>query len=151
MMDLIKKAFAKRDEAEEEDYQDVRTHDVRMAACALFLEMANIDGEFAESELDAILIILQEEYELSEKHAAELVQKTEKELEESIDLWSFTNMINQNYSEEEKIRVVELLWRIVYVDGKLDKHEDYLVRKLARLLRLNHKKLIEAKLRILDR
>lgn len=149
MLDLIKRVFAKKDEAAHEESEEVQTHDVRIAACALFLEMANIDGEFSDSELEEIVSILKDEYNLSEEHAIEITQQAGKELEESLDLWSFTNMINKNYSEEEKIRVVELLWRIVYVDGKLDSHEDYLVRKLSRLLRLSHTKLIEAKLRVL--
>ena len=153
MIDLIKKVFGKQEEAGLEDTghaDDVETHDVRIATCALFLEMANIDGEFTDLELKAVVSILRDEYDLTEEHATEITRQAGKELEESLDLWSFTNMINENYSEDEKIHVVELLWKIVFVDGKLDKHEDYLVRKLARLLRLPHKKLIEAKLRVLE-
>ena len=60
-----------------------------------------------------------------------------------------TNLINQNYSIEEKIRIIEMIWKLAYTDGKLDKHEDYLVHKLARLLRLTHKQLIEAKFKVI--
>jgi uncharacterized tellurite resistance protein B-like protein len=48
---------------------------------------------------------------------------------------------------EEKLQIIENVWRIAYADGRLDKHEDYLVHKLATLLRLSHKQLIEAKLK----
>ena len=48
---------------------------------------------------------------------------------------------------EEKLQVIELVWEIAYADGLLDKHEDYLVHKLADLLRLTHQQLIEAKLK----
>ena len=73
-----------------------------------------------------------------------------KELKGSIDLWQFTNLINQNYSLEEKIRIIEMVWKIAYADGKLDKHEDYFLHKLSNLLRLTQKQLIEAKLKILN-
>ena len=123
--------------------------DVRLAACALFLEMAKIDDEFSEEERDAILSILKEEYDLSTEHASSLTERAEKARAESHDLWHFTNLINQHFSREEKIRIVELLWRIVFIDGKLDGHEDYLVHALANMLNLSHRDLIDAKLRVL--
>jgi uncharacterized tellurite resistance protein B-like protein len=111
--------------------------------------MANIDGEFSESEKDNIVTILKKDYDLSNEHAAALLEASNEELKGSIDLWQFTNRINQNYSMEEKVRIIETIWEIAYVDGKLDKHEDYLAHKLAKLLRLTHKQLIDAKLRVI--
>lgn len=124
----------------------VEHHDPRIAACALFLEMAQIDDEFSERERGMILNILREEYGVSEEFAAALAEQAEKERKNSLDLWHFTELINQNFSKEEKIRVVELLWRIIYADGKLSGHEDYLVHSLAKMLCLSHKELIDAKL-----
>ena len=122
--------------------------DLKIATCALFLEIANIDDEFSDEERASILAVIQSEYGLSETQALEVARRAASELEGSIDMWKFTNLINENYDEAERIRVVELLWRVVYADGKLDKHEDYLVHKLARLLRLTHKQLIAAKLKV---
>jgi uncharacterized tellurite resistance protein B-like protein len=82
-------------------------------------------------------------------HAAELLEASNENLQKSTDLWRFASLINQNYSIEEKIRVIEMIWRIAFADGNLDKHEDYLVHKLANLLRLTHKQLIETKLKII--
>ncbi len=121
-----------------------------IATTALLLEMAHIDGNFNDSEKASILSILKEEYELSEDEASELLREAEKELEDSIQLWQFTNLINENYSREDKIRIIELIWRVIFIDGKLDKHEDYLVHKLARLLNLKHSDLIDAKLRMME-
>ncbi len=86
---------------------------------------------------------------MSDEHAAALIESANKELEKSIDLWQFTNLINQNYSKEEKLQIIETVWKIVYTDGRLDKHEDYLIHKLAKLLRLSHKELIDAKLKVI--
>lgn len=124
-------------------------HDIHVATCALLLEMANIDGEFAEAELRSLLSILQDRYRLSAEHADALMLEARRQLDDSIDLWRFTNRINQNYSVEEKERIIEMVWRIVYADGTLDSHEDYLVKKLSHLLRLSHKRLIAAKLAVL--
>jgi len=61
----------------------------------------------------------------------------------------FNKAINENYSNKEKIKIVETLWQIVYVDGKMDQHEHYLMNKLQNLLRLTHDQLIGAKLKVL--
>lgn len=148
-MDFFKKIFENKIE-EPDSLTEIEEEDIRTATCALFLEMASIDGEFSENERENIVNILKEEYDVSEEYAAKLTKTAQEELLGSSDLWQFTNLINENYSEDERVRVVELLWRLMLTDGKIDQHEEYLVRKLASLLRLSHKKLIEAKVRVLD-
>ncbi|MGD9299946.1 MAG: TerB family tellurite resistance protein [Desulfobacterales bacterium] len=124
-------------------------HDVRIATCALFLEMARIDETFTAEEMETILSILKEKYGLSQEHADALVAEADKELEDSVDLWQFARLINDNYSLNEKIEIIETLWRMVYVDGKMDAYEHYLMNKLKNLLRLSHDQLIGAKLKVL--
>jgi uncharacterized tellurite resistance protein B-like protein len=148
MIDRFKKVFGDGHEEAHSKPQS-REEDLRIATCALFLEIANIDEQFSDAERESILSILKSEYKLSDDDALELARTAMSELQGSIDMWQFTNLINDNYTEDEKVRVVELLWRVVYADGKLDKHEDFLVHKLATLLRLQHKQLIGAKLRVL--
>ena len=94
------------------------------------------------------LSIIQEKYGLFQEYADVLIAEAEKELEGSIDLWQFTSLINANYSIEEKIEIIETLWRIVYVDGKMDQYEHYLMNKLKNLLRVSHNQLIDAKLKV---
>jgi len=147
MIDLVKKFFGKTAKDSPADQGKETSHDISIATCALFLEMANIDGEFSESERENIISVLKKEHDLSDEHAVSLLEASHEELKGSIDLWQFTNLVNQNYSMGEKLQIIETIWKIAYADGRLDKHEDYLVHKLAKLLRLNHKQLIEAKLR----
>ena len=153
MMDLIKNFFSKASPSTGKNRSDGRKpeYDLRIATCALFLEMAQIDGEFSDPEREHIISRLRKEFSLSDENLDELMNTTIKELNGSIDLWQFTNLINKNYSLEEKIRIVEMIWELAYLDGKLDQHEDYLAHKLANLLRLNHKQLIDAKLKIIHR
>jgi uncharacterized tellurite resistance protein B-like protein len=150
MIDLMKKFFEKRQMIGSTAQEPDSDHDIRIATCAIFLEIANIDGEFTEDERHLIVSILKQKYQLSDAYVAELIEAARKQLDQSLDLWHFTNLINQNYSDEERCRIVEMVWRIVYVDGRLDKHEDYLMHKLSKLLRLTHGQLIDAKLRVLN-
>lgn len=148
-MDLIKRFFDKSTKDSTKDKGEDKSHDIRVATCALFLEMANIDGEFSQSERESIVRTLKEKYDLSDEHAASLLEASNEELKGSIDLWQFTNRVNQNYSMDEKLRIIETVWEIAYADRRLDKHEDYLVHKLAKLLRLTHKQMIDAKLKVI--
>jgi uncharacterized tellurite resistance protein B-like protein len=118
---------------------------VSIATCALLLEMAHADDQFSKEEMTNIMTILQNQYDLPEQDAREMISLAEEERKESLDLWQFTNLINENYSKEEKQKVVEILWRVIYTDGKVDKHEEYLMRRLTFLLNLDHKDMIEAK------
>ncbi|MGD8984645.1 MAG: TerB family tellurite resistance protein [Desulfobacteraceae bacterium] len=148
MIDLVKRYFGKSARGEGDQNEDA-SHDIRIATCALLLEMANIDGEFSDSERNRIISILQRDHQLPHEHALELIKASNEELHGSVDLWQFTNLINRNYPLEEKIRIIEMVWEIAYTDGKLDKYEDYLVHKLAKLLHLTHKQLIETKLKVI--
>jgi uncharacterized tellurite resistance protein B-like protein len=148
MIDLVKRFFGKGTKAGSVDQSVKNTHDIRVATCALLLEISYIDGEFSESERESIISILKKDYDLSDEHAAALIEASNEELKGSVDLWRFTNLINKNYAMDEKIQIIETVWRLAYRDGKLDKHEDYLVHKLAKLLHLTHKQLIDAKLRV---
>jgi uncharacterized tellurite resistance protein B-like protein len=150
VIDLMKKFFSKDSISPSQEPRKGTSHDVRVATCALFLEMAHIDGEFSDTEREHIIQALKKDHGLSEEAVAELLNASQKELKGSIDLWQFTNLINQNYTLEEKIRIIEMVWQLAYTDGTLDKHEDYLLHKMANLLRLSHKQLIEAKLKVLQ-
>ena len=150
MLDIVKRFFSKVSEESPKTSEQKTDHDIRVATCALLVEIARIDEKFTQAEMEALLLILKEKYGLSEEYADALIAEAEKELEKSVDLWQFAKLINKNYSNEEKIEIIETLWRIVYVDGKMDKYEHYLMNKLKNLLRLSHNQLIDAKLKVLN-
>lgn len=147
MIDLLKKMIGSRETGGRNNSNAV---DIKLATCALLLELAHVDGKFNRQERDNITEIFKTKYSLSEDEVNELIKSSEAELENSIDLWKFTNTINQNYSIEEKLKVIELIWEVAYSDGRLEQHEDYLAHKVASLLRLSHKQLIDAKIKILE-
>ena len=149
MLNIAKRFFDKITSDQNDAAGQNRVHDVRVATCALLVEMAQIDESFSDEETQTILKILKETYGLSKEHADALIEAAQRELEESVDYWQFAGLINKNYSIEEKIEIVETLWRIVFVDGKMDQYEHYLMNKLGKLLRLTHTQLIDAKLKVL--
>ncbi|MBW2109303.1 MAG: TerB family tellurite resistance protein [Deltaproteobacteria bacterium] len=148
MIDLLKKIFGKKAE-DGKNHTRASEHDIQVATGALLLEMAHMDGEFSDAEQESILSILRRDHGLDAQTAAALLEASREARKNNVDLWPLTNLINQNYSREEKRRVIETVWKVAYADGKLDMHEDYLMHKLANLLRLTHKELIDAKLKVL--
>jgi len=148
MLDIVKRFLSKTKVNNSVTEKQNRERDLCVATCALFVEMARIDGTFTQAELETILSILKEKYGLSGEHADALIEEADKELDQSVDLWQFASLINENYSTDEKIEIVETLWRIVYVDGKMDQYEHYLMNKLKNLLRLSQDQLIDAKLKV---
>jgi uncharacterized tellurite resistance protein B-like protein len=121
---------------------------IQIATCIILLEVAKSDDEFSSIEKTTLTAILKKKFELSADAAEELMEIADRKRKKSIDLWEFTHFINENYSKEEKRKVVEAVWHIIYADEKLDKYEDHFVHKLAKLLQLKHDDLIAAKLKI---
>ncbi len=148
MIDMLKRFFTTT-AGDDAQRQTRSPQDLRVAVCALCVEMARIDETFSQQELETLIGILTDKYDLSPQHAHALIAQADKQLEESVDLWQFARAINENFTIDEKVDMMEILWRIVYVDGKMDPNEHYLMNKLTNLLRLSHRQMIDAKLKVL--
>lgn len=122
---------------------------IQIATCVILLEVAKFDFDFSSIEKETTKAILKHEFSISEDAIEDLMKIAEEKREDRVDIWDFTNVINQNFSREEKIKIIEAAWKIIYADNKLDKYEDHYVHVLADLLRLRHDELIDAKLRVL--
>ena len=68
-------------------------------------------------------------------------------MEEAVSLYEFTNRLNDELTPEDKTGIVEMLWRVAFADGRIDKYEEHLVRKAADLLYVPHRRFIRAKLK----
>ncbi|MEW6519510.1 MAG: TerB family tellurite resistance protein [Thermodesulfobacteriota bacterium] len=145
MFDLLKKIISSRP-ADQEKPAPGRVDDTCLAAGVLLLETAHIDEECTAEEMAHVVDTLRSAFSLAPEYVEELLALARAEREKALDLWQFTNRMNQHYSLQEKMALMEAVWRIIFADGRLEAHEDYFAHKLANLLRLNHKQLIEAKL-----
>ena len=147
MLNRIAEIFTPRTAAEAAEEREER---LQIATCVILLEIARTNDEFTPSERDLILRQMQQRYQLSHSDAQELVDTATATRDASVDLWTFTNRINESCNNDEKRAIIEEVWRVIYADGALDGHEDFLVHRVAKLLNLTHKELINAKLSVLD-
>lgn len=121
-----------------------------VAAGVLLLEAAYADNECSADELEQVIATLKMKFSLSDSCVDDLLALVRTGREQAVDLWQFTSYINHNFSREEKLAVMEDVWRIILLDGKLDKYEDYYAHRLADLLHLTPEQMISAKLAARD-
>lgn len=125
-------------------------HDpLRVATAAVLLEIGYADGTFSPAEGEDLATYLERAFELAPEEARELIDEASEIRNRTIDHFALTNYIRKNASLSDRIEIVKTMWRIVYSDGRLTDHENYLVRKLADLLGLEHHVMIDAKVAVL--
>jgi uncharacterized tellurite resistance protein B-like protein len=122
-----------------------RSRDLRLAACALLLELAHADDDFTEDERQHLENAIRRHYGLNRKEAEELLRLAERERRQAADLWQFTNLIRRHYSTGQKMVLAEIMWGVVFSDGELSSREEYLMRKVSHLLGLEIGYLTEAR------
>jgi uncharacterized tellurite resistance protein B-like protein len=144
----LKNILSKKVEVDSEPSEQEEHERVQLATCIILLEVAKSDDEFSSIEKTTITAILKKKFDISHEAVEELMEMAHRKREESVDLWEFTHLVNQNYTKDEKKKIVESAWRVIYADEKLDAYEDHLVHRLAKLLQLDHSDLIEAKLKV---
>ena len=145
MLDIVKKILSKKRSSAPKGSEKTLNPDV--ALCVLLLEAAHADGECSEEEKQRIFSTLSERSESSPAQIEELVSMSYQERDEAVDIFQFTRYMNANFSKAEKLEAMESVWRIIHTDGYLESHEDHFAHKLANLLRLSHKELIDCKVR----
>ncbi|NWF89765.1 MAG: TerB family tellurite resistance protein [Ignavibacteriaceae bacterium] len=151
MFDLLRKIVSSDSTSQnsfplEKNYSEVKR--LQVATCAIFLEMAKSDDKCTEDERQEILSIMQNTFNLEKEYAYELIELAKSRLVESISIYEFTGIINENFSTNEKFELMKNLWRLIYTDQRLDKYEDQLVKKIGKMLHLEHKDIIAAKLMV---
>ena len=150
MLQGIKNFFSSSMAQPTEEVPAASARDIRLAACALLLELAHADDEFTDDERQHLESAVRRQFGLDSSEAEELLALAQQEREEAVDLWQFTNLIAENYSTGQKMVLAEIMWGLVYSDGDLASKEDYLMRKICNLLRLEPGYLAEARKRYRD-
>jgi uncharacterized tellurite resistance protein B-like protein len=125
-----------------------REHRLRLATATVLLETAYADESMSTTEKNGIVEFLQQRFALDENDAHELLETADEHRANTIDHFAMTNVLRRNTSLEDRIEIVKQMWRLVHRDGSLHQHENYLVRKLADLLGLEHHVMIEAKMAV---
>ena len=147
MLDSIKKFFRSSMAPPASSEPAASRKDIRLAACALMMEMAHADDEFTADERTHLESAVQRQFGLDALETQKLLVLAEQERKQAVDLWQFTTLIAENYSVGQKMVLAEIMWGLAYADGKLAGREDYLMRKICNLLRLEPGYLAEARKR----
>jgi len=125
---------------------DDRDAAIRMATAVLMVDVALVDSSFEEVEFERMLGLVKNHFGLSTQAAAELINAANAEADELVSVHEFTELLHQHLDDDEKARVVELLWSTAYADGELNKYEDALVLKVSDLLNVSHDLVMRLKL-----
>ena len=127
--------------------QAVPERALQLATAALLLEVARADFHVAEEERQAINSAIRQMFELSAAETAELVALAESEMEDATCLFEFTRLVNDHFDYEEKLKVVENLWRVALVDLDKDKYEEHLIRRVCDLIYVTHQDFVRLRAR----
>jgi uncharacterized tellurite resistance protein B-like protein len=122
----------------------------RVAAVALLHRMAGADFETREEERQAVLAAIGRLLGEPPAEAARVLEEARRHAAESVSLFDFTSVLHRQLDAAQKREVIELLWSVAFADGEVDPQEEYLVRKVARLLHLSDADFIAAKQRVRD-
>ena len=121
---------------------------VDLTCAALLIEVMNSDHELDEREQQEFIAVLQQSYNIADSDLEELTQLAKDEAHEATSLYEFTRLINDSYDYEQKLVLIENMWRIAFSDEHLDKYEDHLIRKVTELIYVSHSDFIRTKLKV---
>jgi uncharacterized tellurite resistance protein B-like protein len=144
LANFFQKHLAQR--ADEVD-EHIKSRRARLSAAALLVEVVNADGKFTADERYTLFASLQSQFSLSNEEARDLLALAEQQTRQATDLHEFTTSINQHFQPEQKLALIQELWRVAYADEILHQYEEHIVRKVGDLLHVPHTSVLLAKQR----
>ena len=150
MFEYLRKVLStEKDEYTDTEFRqpkESQSKKLQVASAALFVEIAEADGKFSDDERKRVIDLMKSEFNLDEKCVKELLSLSEQKVKDSVSVYEFTSVINESFTQKEKLELIKNLWRIIYQDGKLDSHEDRLIKIIGSTMNLEHRDVIGAKL-----
>jgi uncharacterized tellurite resistance protein B-like protein len=128
--------------------QQVNELSLEIACSVLLCEVMLADGHLNNAEQQKLNDIISGQFQLSNDEVTEIIKHSLELCENATDFYQFTSKINKNYSLEQRIKMLDLLWQVAYADGELASIEEHIIRKIADLLHLRHSEYIQTKLTI---
>lgn len=125
-----------------------REQALRLATTALMFEIARADATVSEVEERAIAATVTRVFGLSEGETRRLLGQADARADEAVSLYEFTRVLNDHLDRDERTHVIELLWQVAHADARIDKYEEYFVRKIADLLHVSHGDFIRTRLKV---
>jgi uncharacterized tellurite resistance protein B-like protein len=122
--------------------------DFRVATAALLVHAAAIDGSISDAARDELQNLLKQRFDLDDATAAELIEQGAAADEKAVDLYHFTHLLNGVLDDNERRRMVEMMWTVAYADGAVSEYEDNLIWRVADLLGVSSAERIALRLRV---
>ncbi len=148
MVTAFNKFFKKYIKPSAAGSDEVSERSLQLATAALLIEMMRADAEITGDERRMVMSTIMTRFHLTEEESSALLQFAEEKIRDATGYYEFTSLINRGFTYEQKVRVIENLWEIAFMDKYLDKHEEHMVRRIADLIYVEHKDFIDAKLRL---
>ena len=145
-MDRLKAWITRTLGADEVD-EGTREQARNLAVAALLVEVLRADYATADAERRQVVESLRGILGLGEAECAELLAEAEQQVDKAHDLHQFTAEINRALAHDEKLRVIEQMWRVARSDATVHKYEEHIIRRVSDLLHVSHREFIAAKLR----
>ena len=142
MLNILKNFFKK---TEAEETPEAFDRELSLSLAALLIEISRSDNEVDESESKAIVTAVLQVTSLTADEVEGIMVDADKTVTDSISLYDFTSVINEKLSREKRYQLLVLLWKVAYADGRVDKYEEYYVRKISDLLHMDQAEFIRAK------
>ena len=118
---------------------------LHVSTATLLIEVCRADFEEDESEIVHMRQIMAEQFSLNEAELDELMLQARESADKLVSLQHITRLLNEQFDASMKIRVVELMWQVVYADGVKHHYEEHLIRQVSELLYVPHSKFIQAR------
>ena len=125
--------------------------DLQVAAVALLVEAAVMDGNFGDAERDVIAALIADRFGLGDDATRDLISAGEEAVERSHQLYAFTRVIKQGFEVEDRIEMIEMLWDVACADGEIHDYEANLVRRVAGLIHVSDRDSGQARKRAMIR
>jgi uncharacterized tellurite resistance protein B-like protein len=123
-------------------------NDYRLAAAALLIHASTIDGNMTGSEREKLHALLKSRFELDDAATGELIDVSTLAENEAVDLYRFTSLINRTLDEPGRLGIVEMMWEMIFVDGRVNEFEDNLMWRVADLLGVSSRDRIALRRRV---
>ncbi|WP_066272462.1 TerB family tellurite resistance protein [Hydrogenophaga palleronii] len=121
-------------------------HTLQLATAVLLVEVMRAEPRLQDSERDAVLAALRRKFQLADDELERLLELAHDTARNAYDYQRFTALMNERFSQPQKIAVVEAMWEVAFADQHLDAHEHHVISKVAGLLHVTHGEYISAKL-----
>ena len=119
--------------------------EIELTAAVLAYEIARIDGEISNEELNILMKEIQTIANKVNKDEKEILKIIEVYSNDSVSFYEFIEDINKNYTKDDKLSLLNFMWKIAYADGTLEVNEEKLIRRLADLIKIKDLEVLKLK------